>query len=522
MSKYDEILAEFSVQISEAKNKIKTRISYFHSVLDSRESELLESLNQIEDAYKNDRSRIVQEITTLEEMRSATCSLRTCEPSSIKLAVDTQMCNLTASLKSKNIKVEFLQNFDELISNFATIRIEDSSNKSPPNGKSGHKKNRSKTSLNSGGKTSNSEDTNIPTNLDDAIGCSKIAITAAAQSYNLQSSRRRILEESLPSTLVEKKRPLEGKNVKFSTLDSPVQRAKAATYRRNIPFSPICYKDMELMGYSGQKGNKFGELSNGHGVAVDSCLRKIYVCDFENNRVQVFFESLQPAFVFGESRISRRNRMEGPWGIDIEGSRVYVTQYRTHCVNVYTLEGKLITQIGKEGGGEGEFKYPQGISVDSGHSVYVCDYGNCRVHVFYFDGKKYQFLMLIGQKGSLTWPRDVHAKHSFVYILDSMSPCLQVWTKDGSFVKKLLNTGPGQDVDSPLFFTLDENGNILVSDSGHSVITVFRPSGETLAFVGNIGEGLGCLSKPKGIALLPDGGIVCVDEKDFPVLQVFN
>ena len=79
MSKYDEILAEFSVQISEAKNKIKTRISYFHSVLDSRESELLESLNQIEDAYRNDRSRIVQEITTLEEMRSATCSLRTCE-----------------------------------------------------------------------------------------------------------------------------------------------------------------------------------------------------------------------------------------------------------------------------------------------------------------------------------------------------------------------------------------------------------------------------------------------------------
>ena len=515
MSKYEDVLTEFSVQINEAKNKIRSNISYFHSLLDSRESELIESLNQIEDAYRNDRTRIVQEIGTLEDMRCVSCLLITCDSTSIKEVVDEQMCNLTASLKTKNVKVDFQQNFDEIITNFATIRIEDSTNQSC------FKKNRSKTSANPCAKASNINDQiNSSANHDDAINCSKIAITAAAQSKLLQSSRHRVWEDT--PLLHEKKGPNSKPNFKSKTLESPGRRSKAFTYNRSIPFSPICYKDMEVMGYSAQRGSKIGELSNGHGIAIDSCLRRIYVCDFENNRVQVFFESLQPAFVFGESRISRRNRMEGPWGIDIEGSRVYVTQNRGHCVYVYSLEGKLLNQIGSEGAGEGEFKYPQGLSVDSGHSVYVCDNGNCRVQVFYFDGKKYHYLMEIGQRGSLTWPRDVYAKHAFVYILDSMSPCLQVWTKDGSFVKKLLTTGPGKDVDSPMFFTLDDGGNILVSDCGHSVIAVFRPNGEPLTFVGCIGEGLGCLNKPKGICLLPDGGVVCVDDKRYPMLQVFS
>ena len=512
MSKYDEVLAEFSAQINEAKHKIKTNVSYLHSLLDSRESELIEFLNQTEEAYRADQAKIVHDIGSLEEMRSATCSLRTCKSNSIKLAVDKQMCHLTASLKSKTVKLEFQTHLEEIFDNLANIRIEDNSDRSPPSQKSAVKKPRSRTSL-----TSTTTDSSS-THLDNAISCSKVARVAAASSELLQSSRRRDFEEKLCSSLQEKT-PENKQSLKSNTILPPGQRSKAFTYKRNIPFSPICYQNMEVMGYSSRKGNKFGELSNVHGVAIDPCLRRIYVCDFGNNRVQVFFESLQPAFVFGESKISRRNRMEGPWGIDIEGSRVYVTQNRGHCVSVYNLEGKLLHQMGREGSGEGELKSPRGVSVDAGHSVFVCDYGNCRVQVFYFDGKKYNYLMEIGQE---TCPKDVYAKHSLVYILDSMSPCLQVWTKDGTFLRKLLNTGPGQDVESAMFFTIDETGNILVSDCGHGIVAVFKPNGETVAYISSIGDELGCLNKPQGLCLLPDGGVVCVDEKAYPMLQVFN
>ena len=516
MSKYDQTLASFSIQISNAKFTIKQTLSNLRLLLDAREIELIESLDQIEAAYKTTQSNILRDISILEETRDHICGLYNSD-GSLKSAVDEQMCKLTASMRAKNVKVDIIPNLEEFICSFASIKVENSSTDPQTKGV----KQRSRTSIVSDDeKPPLSPSLNSSQDLEASLGWTKVAITAASQGEQLQRSRLRRNDGSPLPTITENI-PSSTK-IKSNTIDFSRPKKKMTFSLASSSLKRTEYQDMEMMGYGCNKGNKFGELSSGYGVAIDPRNRYIYVCDFENNCVQVFFENLQPVFVICDSKLSRQKKFSGPWGIDIEGTRVYVTQNKRGCVNVYSSEGKFLTQIGKEGSEKGELKCPQGISVDSNNNVFVCDNGNCRIQVFYFDSKKYHFLMEIARDGELTWPRDIYAKRHNLYILDSMSPCLQVWSKDGNFMRKLISTGPGQDVDNPLFLTLDEEGNILISDNGHSVISVFKPEGEALAFVGRFGDSLGYLNKPRGFALFPDGGVVVVDEKDYPMLQCYN
>ena len=514
MSKYNNGLASFSVQISDAKFTIRQTVSNVRSLLDAREIELIDSLDQIEEAYMNSQSNIMKDISILEETRERFCNLTA--KGSLKSVVDDQMCKLTLSLRTKSVKVDILPNLEEFICGFVTIKVEENSRSV----ESKAMKTRSRTSIIFG------EEKPIPTpdlstELETSLEWTKVAITAASQGVQLQKSRQRRIDGSPLPTIAEKSHILE--RSKACSFDFSSKPRKKMTFSFNSsPSKQTSYRDMEVMGYSCSKGSKFGQISNGYGLAIDSINSRVYVCDFDNNCVQVFFENLQPAFVIYDSKISRHKKLSGPWGIDIEGSRVYVTQNKRDCINVYNLEGKFLTQFGKEGSGSGELRYPQGISVDSSHNVFVCDNGNCRIQVFCFDSKKYHFLMEIGEAGDFTWPRDIYAKRHHLYILDSMSPCLQVWSKDGSFLRKFISTGPGQDVDNPLFFTLDEEGNILISDSGHSVIRVFKPEGEVSAFIGRFGDCIGYLKSPRGLALFPNGGVVVVDEKDYPMLQCYN
>ena len=64
------------------------------------------------------------------------------------------------------------------------------------------------------------------------------------------------------------------------------------------------------------------------------------------------------------------------------GQYVYVTDYSSHHMSVFTTEGKYVTSFGKQGSGEGEFSHPVGICVDRDGYVYVCDQYNGRIQVF--------------------------------------------------------------------------------------------------------------------------------------------
>ena len=101
-------------------------------------------------------------------------------------------------------------------------------------------------------------------------------------------------------------------------------------------------------------------------------LGNMYVCDFGNNRVKLLNKQ-------GEFQLSFNKKANGqlnsPSGVCVVDQFVYVVEWGGHCVSVFSRDGQFITSFGKEGNKEGEFDLPFGICVD-------CDHWNNRVQVF--------------------------------------------------------------------------------------------------------------------------------------------
>ena len=93
--------------------------------------------------------------------------------------------------------------------------------------------------------------------------------------------------------------------------------------------------------------------------------------------------------------------MNRPVGICISQNKVIVTQYSSHYVNMYELEGKLIKSVGRGWNGEGQFKHQLGIdNSDRSNNLYVCDQSNNRIQIL---TEELQYHSLLGI-GLLNYP----------------------------------------------------------------------------------------------------------------------
>ncbi len=64
-----------------------------------------------------------------------------------------------------------------------------------------------------------------------------------------------------------------------------------------------------------------------------------------------------------------------------------------HCIKVFNGEGVFLYDIGSEGTGDGQLRYPAGLAIDKCENLIVCDRGNRRLQVFTLDG---QYVNTIG------------------------------------------------------------------------------------------------------------------------------
>ena len=77
---------------------------------------------------------------------------------------------------------------------------------------------------------------------------------------------------------------------------------------------------------------------------------------------------------------------------------VFVVDYANVRIQKFDTDGKFITKWGSEGDGEGQFKIPHGIAVDSsGSSVYVTDMTGLSINKFTRNG---EFITKWGSEGS--------------------------------------------------------------------------------------------------------------------------
>ena len=165
----------------------------------------------------------------------------------------------------------------------------------------------------------------------------------------------------------------------------------------------------------GSKGSGEAQFNCPNGLAVSDRTNNVYVCDYGNNRVQIFTEDLkfhsmlgigvfyQPRdtkvtrdrvlvldesnpcmFVFNSNHVlTNRLITRGgsgkqtikPYSFDIDREyNIIMSDYSNHCVYVFNQEGEEIHRIGKKGQGIGEFMNPYGIVLDNtGQIVVVCE-----------------------------------------------------------------------------------------------------------------------------------------------------
>lgn len=150
---------------------------------------------------------------------------------------------------------------------------------------------------------------------------------------------------------------------------------------RNNGRIQVYSKDLELVSTFGSHGSEEGQMNWPYDLTEDGS-EHIYVADCDNHRVQVFDRDGQFLSTFGSCG-AEPGCLRRPTGICMGRNRLlYVTEYTNHRVSVFHTDGTYVGSFGSYGNKRGEFCYPVGITMDRDGFVYVCDQGNNRVQVF--------------------------------------------------------------------------------------------------------------------------------------------
>ena len=115
------------------------------------------------------------------------------------------------------------------------------------------------------------------------------------------------------------------------------------------------------------------------GVACDE-EGNMYVCDINQNCVKVLCAQGELLYSFRDDDTS--HKLSRPHSICVDSEFVYVSEWGSHCLSVFTKQGKFITSFGELGSDVGQFSCASGLAFDSDGVLYVCDINNSRIQVF--------------------------------------------------------------------------------------------------------------------------------------------
>ena len=226
----------------------------------------------------------------------------------------------------------------------------------------------------------------------------------------------------------------------------------------------------------GQKIRTFGSRGDSpHQMIAPRCIAidgidNIYVSS--EHKLQKFTSS-------GEliKCVSQKGRKEGefdvPRGVTLYNNQVYVCDRNNDRIQVFDLDLNFVQSIGSCGTGRGEFDAPYDVKFDTAGNMYVAELGNERVQVMDISG---HFIRSFGQEGEgkLGWPSALHIADKFVYVSDVSSNCIVVYETSGQFVTKFGRRGREEgELNCPFCITSCTDGFIHVCDCFNNRVQIF-------------------------------------------------
>ena len=277
-------------------------------------------------------------------------------------------------------------------------------------------------------------------------------------------------------------------------------------------FAPYEYKVDPLMvacKHSSSKSTLPGVFYCPGPVAIDSETDNVYICDSLNDRVQVFTKNLEFIFDFKE-------KMDWPAGICINHSKVYVTQYMSDSLNVYSTEGKFLNSVGKEGKGKLEFDWPRGVAVSNEkRRIYICDSDNARIQCLNLDLTFHSFIE------DIPYPRDVKLTSDEVVVLTLGDMCVIYYNYSHQLIRQIIPRGEENLVKDPCYFCVDKANNILMTDFATNCVLIFSNRGELIHKFGQKGKYRGEFIGVEGIALDSEDRIIVASKNPNHCTQLF-
>ena len=148
----------------------------------------------------------------------------------------------------------------------------------------------------------------------------------------------------------------------------------------------------------GTIGSENNEFTNPWGIAIYQ--EKIYVTDIEKHKIFVYKTNGKYVTSFGKEGVSI-NCLKEPRGIFVsEEGDIFVAECENNRVQVFSESLKHKCFIGEE-----HLVKPRDVFVDEKENVFVLDWGTTCIHVYDSDGELQREFGVIGtENGQMTQP----------------------------------------------------------------------------------------------------------------------
>jgi DNA-binding beta-propeller fold protein YncE len=244
--------------------------------------------------------------------------------------------------------------------------------------------------------------------------------------------------------------------------------------------------------------------SRGRAIISDPGANGVHIFDFENHK-----------YKFLERRDKDRDAMHTPQCVAVDAQdNIYVTDSESGKIFVFDPSGKFRRAIGSLKGGEGYFKRPTGIAVDSAaQRIYITDTLRDKVFVTDMNGS---VLQTIGHKGTgdveFNLPTELLLRDQHLFVVDAMNFRVQFLDRAGAFQAAVGRVGDGVgSMFRPKGIGMDSEDHLYVVDGLWGVVQVFDQQGRLLYYFGGRGTGGGEFQLPAGLFIDHEDRIFVVD-----------
>ena len=217
------------------------------------------------------------------------------------------------------------------------------------------------------------------------------------------------------------------------------------------------------------------------------------------------------------------SKLHGDAGVAIDASgHVWVADTLNSRIEEFSATGTLITAF--EGSGSSKLKEPRGITISSNGDVWVTDTGNNRIEEFAGTGEhRGELLAAYGAKGTgngkFKTPSAIALDSSGdIWVADTSNNRIQELSPTGEYLTKFGTAGSGGgQLKEPDGLAIDSRGDIWVADTGNSRIGEFSETGAPITTFE--GSGSTKLKEPHGITIAANGDVWVADTGDGRIEQ---